>query len=74
MPARRGTTYELLRVYDKPEDDEDSPLDHVTDAATRFGSYRRRSSTSGQFRYPAPVEDGGTDPLLVFREASVYER
>ena len=24
--------HELLKVYDKPEDDEDSPLDHVTDA------------------------------------------
>jgi 7,8-didemethyl-8-hydroxy-5-deazariboflavin synthase CofH subunit len=53
VPARRGTTYELLRVYDKPEDDEDSPLDHVTDAATRFGSYRALS-TSGQFRFLHP--------------------
>jgi FO synthase subunit 2 len=53
VPARRGTTYELLKVYDKPEDDEDSPLDHVTDAATRFGSYRALS-TSGQFRFLHP--------------------
>jgi FO synthase subunit 2 len=53
VPARRGTTYELLKVYDKPEDDEDSPLDHVTDAATRFGSYRTLS-TSGQFRFLHP--------------------
>ena len=53
VPARRGTTYELLRVYDKPEDDEDSPLDHVTDAAARFGSYRALS-TSGQFRFLHP--------------------
>ena len=53
VPARRGTTYELLKVYDKREDDEDSPLDHVTDAATRFGSYRALS-TSGQFRFLHP--------------------
>jgi FO synthase subunit 2 len=53
VPARRGTTYELLKVYDKREDDEDSPLDHVTDAATRFGSYRALS-TSGQFRFVHP--------------------
>ncbi len=53
VPARRGTTYELLKVYDKREDDEDSPLDHVTDAATRFGS-SRALSTSGQFRFLHP--------------------
>jgi 7,8-didemethyl-8-hydroxy-5-deazariboflavin synthase CofH subunit len=53
VPARRGTTYELLKVYDKREDDEDSPLDHVTDAATRFGSYRALSA-SGQFRFQHP--------------------
>ncbi len=53
VPARRGTTYELLKVYDRREDDEDSPLDHVTDAATRFGSYRALS-TSGQFRFLHP--------------------
>ena len=53
VPARRGTTYELLKVYDKREDDEDSPLDHVTDAAARFGSYRALS-TSGQFRFLHP--------------------
>jgi len=53
VPARRGTTYELLKVYDRREDDEDSPLDHVTDAAARFGSYRALS-TSGQFRFLHP--------------------
>ena len=55
VPARRGTTYELLKVYAKPEDDEDSPLDHVTDAATRFGSYRALS-TSGEFRFLHPTK------------------
>ena len=55
VPARRGTTYELLKVYAKPEDDEDSPLDHVTDAATRFGSYRALS-TSGEFRFVHPTK------------------
>jgi len=55
VPARRGTTYELLKVYARPEDDEDSPLDHVTDAATRFGSYRALS-TSGEFRFLHPTK------------------
>jgi 7,8-didemethyl-8-hydroxy-5-deazariboflavin synthase CofH subunit len=52
-PARRSTTYELLKVYETAADDEDSPLDHVTDAAARFGSYRALS-TSGQFRFLHP--------------------
>jgi 7,8-didemethyl-8-hydroxy-5-deazariboflavin synthase CofH subunit len=55
VPARRGTTYELLKVYARPEDDEDSPLDHVTDAAARFGSYRALS-TSGEFRFLHPAK------------------
>jgi FO synthase subunit 2 len=55
VPARRGTTYELIKVYARPEDDEDSPLDHVTDAATRFGSYRALS-TSGEFRFLHPTK------------------
>jgi 7,8-didemethyl-8-hydroxy-5-deazariboflavin synthase CofH subunit len=61
VPARRGTTYELLKVYDKREDDEDSPLDHVTDAATRFGSYRALS-TSGQFRFLHPSKTEAPAP------------
>jgi len=55
VPARRDTTYELLKVYATPEDDDDSPLDHVTDAATRFGSYRALS-TSGEFRFLHPAK------------------
>ena len=54
MPARRGTTYELLKVYDKPEDDEDSPLDHIGDAEARFGSYKALAG-SGRFRYLHPL-------------------
>jgi FO synthase subunit 2 len=61
VPARRGTTYELLKVYAKPEDDEDSPLDHVTDAATRFGSYRALS-TSGKFRFLHPTKTEAPTP------------
>lgn len=61
VPARRGTTYELLKVYAKPEDDEDSPLDHVTDAATRFGSYRALS-TSGKFRFLHPLKTEAPSP------------
>ena len=54
-PARRTTTYELVKVYASPQDDEDSPLDHVTDAAARFGSYRALS-TSGEFRFLHPTK------------------
>lgn len=54
VPAQRNTEYELLRVFERVEDDEDSPLDHVGDAATRFGSYKALAS-SGQFRYLHPL-------------------
>jgi len=53
VPARRGTLYELLKVYATAADEEDSPLDHVTDAAARFGSYRALSASS-QFRFVHP--------------------
>jgi FO synthase subunit 2 len=48
-PAQRKTNYELLRVYSLL-DDEESDLDHVEDADTRFGSYRKLAS-SRDFRY-----------------------
>ena len=63
VPARRGTTYDLLKVYATAADDEDSPLDHVTDAAARFGSYRALS-TSEPVPLRAPGKDRGPDPLL----------
>ena len=53
VPARRDTEYNLLKVYATAADEEDSPLDHVTDAAARFGSYRALS-TSNQFRFLHP--------------------
>ena len=53
VPARRGTLYDLLKVYATAADEEDSPLDHVTDAAARFGSYRALSASS-QFRFVHP--------------------
>jgi hypothetical protein len=49
IPAQRDTLYTVLRRYDGP-DDEASPLDAVTDAESRFGSYRRLIA-SGEFRY-----------------------
>jgi 7,8-didemethyl-8-hydroxy-5-deazariboflavin synthase CofH subunit len=68
IPAQRDTTYGLLHVYERPEEDEDSPLDHVEDAEARFGSYRRLTA-SGQFRFlhpvrraPAPQEAGSPSP------------
>jgi FO synthase subunit 2 len=53
VPARRSTTYELLRVYADPAEDEDSPLDHVEDAEARFGSYRRLTQAV-EFRFRPP--------------------
>jgi 7,8-didemethyl-8-hydroxy-5-deazariboflavin synthase CofH subunit len=53
VPARRDTLYNLLKVYAAVGDDEDSPLDHVTNAAERFGSYRALSASS-QFRFVHP--------------------
>jgi FO synthase subunit 2 len=53
VPARRDTVYNLLKVYATAADEEDSPLDHVTDAAARFGSYRALSASS-QFRFAHP--------------------
>jgi 7,8-didemethyl-8-hydroxy-5-deazariboflavin synthase CofH subunit len=49
LPAQRDTVYNVLRRYEGP-DDEASPLDAVTDAESRFGSYRRLIA-SGDFRY-----------------------
>ena len=54
IPAQRNTEYDLVRVYERPEDDLDSPLDHVGDAAERFGSYKALA-TSGRFRYLHPL-------------------
>jgi FO synthase subunit 2 len=54
IPAQRSTTYELLRVYQDEDGAEDSPLDHVTDAEARFGSYRLLAA-SGQFRFLHPT-------------------
>jgi FO synthase subunit 2 len=51
VPAQRDTLYNLLHVYEEG-DDPDSALDHVEDAETRFGSYRRLIA-SGEFRFTA---------------------
>jgi len=52
IPAQRGTTYDLLRVYDGEEDAE-GPLDRIDDPEARFGSYRRLTA-SAEFRYAHP--------------------
>jgi FO synthase subunit 2 len=54
IPAQRGTMYDIVRVYERPEDDPDSPLDHVEDAAARFGSYQQLTASS-QFRFIHPA-------------------
>jgi FO synthase subunit 2 len=48
VPAQRGTTYELLKVYG--EEDEESPLDAIQDPEARFGSYGRLTA-SAEFRF-----------------------
>jgi 7,8-didemethyl-8-hydroxy-5-deazariboflavin synthase CofH subunit len=48
-PAQRDTLYNVLRTYKDGEED-DSPLDRIEDAETRFGSYRRLVA-SGEFRF-----------------------
>src|SRR6266516_2160635 len=53
VPARRGTLYELVKVYTSATDEDDSPLDHIADPEARFGSYRRLAS-SGEFRFLHP--------------------
>ena len=52
-PARRSTTYDLLRVYATPADDDDSPLDHVENAEARFGSYQKLTQAA-EFRFVHP--------------------
>ena len=54
VPARRTTLYDLVTVYHREEEDEDSPLDHVEDAEARFGSYRRLTASS-EFRFLHPA-------------------
>ena len=48
-PAQRDTVYNVLRTYKDGEED-DSPLDRIEDAESRFGSYRRLVA-SGEFRF-----------------------
>ncbi|HET7876423.1 MAG TPA: 5-amino-6-(D-ribitylamino)uracil--L-tyrosine 4-hydroxyphenyl transferase CofH [Methylomirabilota bacterium] len=54
VPAQRSTVYDRLRMYEREEEDDDSPLDHVSDAEARFGSYRQLAA-SGKFRYLHPL-------------------
>jgi FO synthase subunit 2 len=58
VPAQRGTLYDVVRVYERPEDDPDSPLDHIEDAAARFGSYQQLTASS-QFRFTHPARAAG---------------
>ncbi len=53
IPAQRTTTYDLLKVYDGEEDEED-PLDRIEDPEARFGSYRRLTAST-EFRYTHPL-------------------
>jgi FO synthase subunit 2 len=53
-PAQRSTTYEILKLYGDPTEDEPEPLDTVDDAEARFGSYRRLAE-SKDFRFAHPM-------------------
>jgi 7,8-didemethyl-8-hydroxy-5-deazariboflavin synthase CofH subunit len=61
IPAQRNTTYDLLRVYGDPQDDEPSPLDAIQDADERFGSYHRLTA-SAHFRFAHPATAGASRP------------
>jgi FO synthase subunit 2 len=54
-PAERTSLYAIRRRFDAdgPENDEASPLDAVTDAEARFGSYRRLAMAP-DFRFQHP--------------------
>jgi FO synthase subunit 2 len=49
IPAQRKTNYQLLKVYDKVEEDA-TGLDLVTDADSKFGSYSKLAG-SKEFRF-----------------------
>ncbi len=49
VPAQRSTTYQLLQVYDGPEEEE-GPLDRIDNPEERFGSYQKLTA-SDRFRY-----------------------
>jgi len=53
-----ATTYDVLRVYEVEDETADSPLDHVQDAESRFGSYRLLAA-SGKFRFLHPTRVQG---------------
>jgi FO synthase subunit 2 len=50
LPAERTTLYAVRRVFDAPAADEDGPLDAVSDAGERFGSYAQLVA-SGEHRF-----------------------
>jgi FO synthase subunit 2 len=60
VPAQRSTTYEILKLYADPTEDEPEPLDAVEDPEARFGSYRRLAESKAfRFAHPtAPVVAG----------------
>ena len=52
-PAERTSLYAVRRLFDVEGDDAESPLDAVTDAEARFGSYRRLAMAP-DFRFQHP--------------------
>jgi FO synthase subunit 2 len=55
IPAERSSLYAIRRLFDpdRANEDAESPLDAVTDAEARFGSYRRLAMAS-DFRFQHP--------------------
>ena len=49
-PAQRKTNYDIIKLFDGPEDSDTTPLDQVGDAEARFGSYAKLAS-SKEFRF-----------------------
>ena len=53
-PAQRKTSYEIMKIY-SGDDDTSVPLDFVSDADTRFGSYFKLAQ-SKEFRFNRRVQ------------------
>jgi 7,8-didemethyl-8-hydroxy-5-deazariboflavin synthase CofH subunit len=53
IPAERTTLYTIRRSFDGP-DDEETPLDRITDSDAVFGSYRKLVESS-EFRFEHPA-------------------
>ncbi|MCA9657232.1 MAG: 5-amino-6-(D-ribitylamino)uracil--L-tyrosine 4-hydroxyphenyl transferase CofH [Myxococcales bacterium] len=60
IPAERSTLYELRKVFERPEDEVEGPLDRIDDADGAFGTYRALTRSS-EHRFIMPRRRRGAD-------------